>query len=62
MRELLKALGHPSRGVRPTLKERWLFEGTLPFMTVLNDALGSADNLLGTFPLHPTEIRIGYAR
>ncbi|MFE9007435.1 recombinase family protein [Streptomyces sp. NPDC007875] len=31
-------------------------------MTVLNDALGPADNLLGTFPLHPTEIRIGYAR
>ncbi|MFE4957961.1 recombinase family protein [Streptomyces sp. NPDC056653] len=28
----------------------------------MTDALGSSNNLLGAFPIHPTEIRIGYAR
>ncbi|WP_413253070.1 recombinase family protein [Streptomyces anulatus] len=31
-------------------------------MTALTDALGAADDLLAAFPLHPNEIRIGYAR
>lgn len=31
-------------------------------MTALTDTLGPADNLLGVLPLHPSEIRIGYAR
>jgi DNA invertase Pin-like site-specific DNA recombinase len=31
-------------------------------VTTETDALGSADDLLTAFPLHPTEIRIGYAR
>ncbi|WP_037687753.1 recombinase family protein [Streptomyces durhamensis] len=28
----------------------------------MTDTLGPADNLLGAFPFHPSEIRIGYAR
>ncbi|MEU0674748.1 recombinase family protein [Streptomyces sp. NPDC006172] len=31
-------------------------------MDSLTGALGADDGLFGTFPLHPTEIRIGYAR
>ncbi|MFF7359219.1 recombinase family protein [Streptomyces filipinensis] len=31
-------------------------------MIAMTDTLGPADNLLGAFPLHPSEIRIGYAR
>jgi DNA invertase Pin-like site-specific DNA recombinase len=31
-------------------------------VTTLTDALGADDDLLAVFPLHPSEIRIGYAR